>query len=407
MNGDNVQRKLAAIFHADVVGYSRLMRDDEISTVRTLTEYREVFSSLIRQHRGRIIDRAGDSILAEFSSVVDAIQSAVSIQKELKTRNEPLVENRRMLFRIGINIGDVIQEGDQIYGDGVNLAARLEALAHPGGICISRMAYDQIESKLPLGYEYMGEQVVKNINKPVYAYRVIVDPDENEIPKGGDHLSGAQPDDHYEYFKSKKKNEKIKRSFGKMRQGFKDFFDDNKNGKQVGETLYDSKDQFNPLESQVSDTLEQRDTLFSELLGVKHFRVFVGIALFLIFLNVFTSFGDWWFQYPLASIGLIFYFHWLKASFYSPERVKQISEQMFAKEFSRLDSALQSNEQGEVIAQKRVKKRIRVNKHFYIYIGVNGFLFLIDLFGGLSDWWFHFPLIFWGLVLFLQWMKLK
>jgi len=158
MNDQNVQRKLAAIFHSDVVGYSKLMGDDEVATVHTISEYRDVMAKLIRQYRGRVVDTSGDNVLAEFSSVIDAMQSAVSIQKELKTRNAKLLQHRRMQFRIGINIGEVIQEGDRIYGDGVNIAARLESLARPGGICISRVAFDQIECKMPLGYEYLGEQ---------------------------------------------------------------------------------------------------------------------------------------------------------------------------------------------------------------------------------------------------------
>jgi TolB-like protein/class 3 adenylate cyclase len=173
---EKYKRKLAAIFSADVAGYSRLMGDDEVATVDTLTSYREVMYSLIKQHRGRVVDSPGDNILAEFASVVDAAQCAVAVQKELQSRNEELPENRRMLFRIGINLGDVIEEEDRIYGDGVNIAARLEALADPGGICISKTAFDHIETKLPLGYEFIGEQSVKNITKPVFAYRVIMDP---------------------------------------------------------------------------------------------------------------------------------------------------------------------------------------------------------------------------------------
>lgn len=173
---EKYKRKLAAIFSADVAGYSRLMGDDEVATVDTLTSYREVMYSLIKQHRGRVVDSPGDNILAEFASVVDAAQCAVAVQKEIQSRNEELPENRRMLFRIGINLGDVIDEDERIYGDGVNIAARLEALADPGGICISKTAFDHIETKLPLGYEFIGEQTVKNISKPVFAYRVIMDP---------------------------------------------------------------------------------------------------------------------------------------------------------------------------------------------------------------------------------------
>ena len=177
MTQEGFKRKLAAIFSADAVGYSRLMAEDESATVKTIASYREIMVSLIKQHRGRVVDSPGDNLLAEFPSVVDAVQCAVAVQNEFQTRNAELTENRRMEFRIGINLGDVIDEEDRIYGDGVNVAARLEALADPGGICISKTAFDQIETKLPLGYEYLGEQSVKNIPKPVGAYRVLTKPD--------------------------------------------------------------------------------------------------------------------------------------------------------------------------------------------------------------------------------------
>jgi adenylate cyclase len=176
MNQEGFKRKLTAILSADVAGYSRLMAEDESATVKTLAAYREVMASLIKQHRGRVVDSPGDNVLAEFASVVDAVQCGVSVQKELQARNADLPENRRMQFRIGINLGDVIEEEDRIYGDGVNVAARLEGLADPGGICISKTAFDQIETKLPLGYEYLGEQPIKNIPKPVGAYKVLMEP---------------------------------------------------------------------------------------------------------------------------------------------------------------------------------------------------------------------------------------
>ena len=176
MAQEGFKRKLTAILSADVEGYSRLMGEDEEATVRTLTAYREVLSTLIQQHNGKVIDSPGDNLLAEFVSVVDAVQCAVSVQKEIKARNDQLPENRRMQFRIGINLGDVIQEEERIYGDGVNIAARLEGLANTGGICISKTAFDQIESKLPYGYEFLGDQTVKNIAKPVSAYRVLMEP---------------------------------------------------------------------------------------------------------------------------------------------------------------------------------------------------------------------------------------
>ena len=171
-----VKRKLTAILSADVKGYSRLMGEDEKATVRTLNMYKEVMTALIQHHHGRVVDAVGDNVLAEFASVVDAVECGVEIQKELKTRNGELPENRRMEFRIGVNLGDVIEEGEQIYGDGVNIAARLESLAEAGGICISGTAYDQVENKLGLGYQFLGEQTVKNIAKPVRVYKVLTEP---------------------------------------------------------------------------------------------------------------------------------------------------------------------------------------------------------------------------------------
>jgi len=176
MNSPGTKRKLAAILSADVKGYSRLMGDNEEATVQTLTAYREIMSRLIQQHYGRVVDSPGDNLLAEFGSVVDAVECAVIIQKELGARNGALPENRRMAFRIGINLGDVIGEGDRIYGDGVNIAARVEGLAEAGGICLSGSAYDQVENKLDLGYKYLGEHSVKNITKPVRVYRIPIRP---------------------------------------------------------------------------------------------------------------------------------------------------------------------------------------------------------------------------------------
>jgi adenylate cyclase len=161
------KRKLTAILSADVEGYSRLMGQDEEATVRSLTTYREVISSLIKDHKGRVVDSPGDNILAEFVSVIEVMRCAWDVQQEIKTRNKDLPENRRMIFRIGINLGDVIEEEDRIYGDGVNIAARLEDLAEGGGICISGTAYDHVKNKLPFKYETMGEQAVKNIKEPI------------------------------------------------------------------------------------------------------------------------------------------------------------------------------------------------------------------------------------------------
>ena len=177
MATEDFKRKLTAILSADVKGYSRLMGEDEEATVRTITAHRKVITSVIEKYRGRVVDSPGDNILAEFVSVVDAVQSAVEIQEVIRAKNAELPEERRMEFRIGVNLGDVIQEGERIYGDGVNIAARIEGLADPGGICVSGSAYEQIENKLALGYEYIGEHTVKNIVKPIRVYRVPTGPE--------------------------------------------------------------------------------------------------------------------------------------------------------------------------------------------------------------------------------------
>ena len=179
MAEEGFKRKLAAILSADVEGYSRLMDDDEETTVRTLTAYRTTINDLAQQYHGRIVDSPGDNILAEFTSVVNAVKCAVEIQRELAERNAEIPENRKMKFRIGVNLGDVIEEEGRIYGDGVNIAARVEALADAGSIGISGRVYDEIENKLDFKYKYMGEQAVKNISKPVRFYRVFAKHDNN------------------------------------------------------------------------------------------------------------------------------------------------------------------------------------------------------------------------------------
>ena len=176
--GQKVTRKLKAILSADVKGYSILMADDEVHTVKKLNEYRDSMSDIIKSHSGRVVDAVGDNLLAEFSSAVDAVQCSVEIQRDLKQKNKKLTEERRLEFRIGINIGDVIHEEDHIYGSGVNVAARIEGLAEPGGVCISRNAYDHIKNKLKLGYEYIGEQAVKNIKDPVRVYKILMEPED-------------------------------------------------------------------------------------------------------------------------------------------------------------------------------------------------------------------------------------
>jgi adenylate cyclase len=191
MTQEGFKRKLTAILSADAVEYSRLMGEDEEATVRTITAYREVLSALIQQQNGKVLDSPGDNLLAEFVSVVDAVQCAVAVQKKIDARNDELPEDRKMKFRIGVNLGDVIEEEERIYGDGVNIAARIETLAEPGGVSISRTVFNQVRSKLKFGYEYQGEHSVKNIAEPVRVYRVLTDPEDagkiigEEKPKPG------------------------------------------------------------------------------------------------------------------------------------------------------------------------------------------------------------------------------
>ncbi len=176
MSSGGIERRLAAILSADVVGYGRLRAADESGTVRHITAYREQVGAFVREHRGRLVDFSGDCFLAEFSSPVDAATCAAEIQRELKEENVGRPEDHRMQFRIGIHLGDVRVEGERIFGDGVNIAARLEALAEPGGICVSSKVRDEIESQLEFGYEDLGEQSLKNIPKPVHAYRLRLEP---------------------------------------------------------------------------------------------------------------------------------------------------------------------------------------------------------------------------------------
>jgi DNA-binding response OmpR family regulator len=175
----SMHRQLMAILSADVKDYSRLMADDEIETIRTLRAHRSLMSSHIQHYLGRVVDSPGDNLLAEFGSVVKAVQCAIEIQRELKVRNQDLPRSRKMEVRIGINLGDVVIDGNRIYGDGVNIAARLEGLAHAGGICISGTVFDQIEDKLNLSYVYLGEREVKNIRRPIRVYRVGIEPTES------------------------------------------------------------------------------------------------------------------------------------------------------------------------------------------------------------------------------------
>lgn len=322
MTTDEVKRKLAAILSADAKEYSRLMRDDEAATVRTLTDYRGMMTTLIRQHHGRVVDSPGDNILAEFASVVDAVQGAVAIQKELKSRNSKLPENRRMMFRIGINLGDVIVEGERIYGDGVNIAARLEGLAEPGGICISRTAYDQIEDKLPLGYEYLGEKTIKNIPKPVHAYRVLLEPKE------------AAP--------------KLKRE---------------KKGK-------GAKSHSRPSHLFVEKETEKRRRHRTRF--YRYIQVYLSVIGLLFIINMLTTMDTLWFHWPALGWGLVIYLYWLHLA--KRERTDY-----------------------------KDRRKDRFQKHLGTYVGVIGFLFIINMLTYGGTIWFHWPALGWGLILFLHW----
>jgi TolB-like protein/class 3 adenylate cyclase/tetratricopeptide (TPR) repeat protein len=197
-----IERKLAAIFAADVEGYSRLMGIDEVGTLRTLTAYREIIDGLIAQHRGRVFNTAGDSVLAEFPSVVVAVQCAVEAQRSVAEQNTRRSSEQQMRFRIGVHVGDVLVNGDNLFGDGVNIAARLETLAEPGGICVSGTVWDHVRDKLPYTFSDMGEQRVKNIARPlgVYAlerHALIPDPDAGQSSSATGAISvGAHAKEH-------------------------------------------------------------------------------------------------------------------------------------------------------------------------------------------------------------------
>lgn len=177
MADENYKRRLTAILSADVAGYSRLMGDNEAATVSTLKSHRRLITEKVQAAKGRVIDSPGDNVLAAFGSIVDAVSCAVEIQNVLKEKNDELSEDRKMAFRIGVNLGDVIQDGDRIYGDGVNIAARIEGLADPGGVAISGTAFDNIRNKLDYGYRFSGEHAVKNIANPVRVYKVLTEPE--------------------------------------------------------------------------------------------------------------------------------------------------------------------------------------------------------------------------------------
>jgi adenylate cyclase len=189
---EKLKRRLTTVLCADVQGYSRLMEADEAGTLQTLRRYRTAMAALIERHDGRIVNTWGDAVIAEFPSVVEAVQCAIETQQELSTQDPDLPEAQRMRFRIGINLGDVMVDGADIYGDGVNVAARLQEMADPGGILISGPVYDQVHNKLSVGFEYLGRQEVKNVATPVTSYRVTT-ADKTEGLTDTIDVSAAQP----------------------------------------------------------------------------------------------------------------------------------------------------------------------------------------------------------------------
>jgi class 3 adenylate cyclase len=187
----NLERKLATILSADVAGYSRLMAEDEEQTLRTFRGHKEVFEKLVALHRGRIFNTAGDAILVEFSSAVEAVRCATEIQSALRTRNDQLPENRQVRFRIGVNLGDVMVQGPDLLGDGVNVAARLQSAAEPGGICISGSIFDQIRNKLSLSFKALGDLNFKNIPQAVRVFSIAEAEGLGPLPSSGGKRSGS------------------------------------------------------------------------------------------------------------------------------------------------------------------------------------------------------------------------
>lgn len=179
-----VKRRLTSILCADVKSYSRLMENNETRTIGTLRQYRAAMDALVERHDGRTINTWGDAVIAEFSSVVEAVQCAIEVQRELAARNRELPEAEQMWFRIGINLGDVMVENDDLYGEGVNIAARLQELAEPGGILVSGPVYDMVRNKLSVGFENLGQQPVKNVTEPVVSYRIVLDGEARTTPAG-------------------------------------------------------------------------------------------------------------------------------------------------------------------------------------------------------------------------------
>ncbi|MCR9213132.1 MAG: adenylate/guanylate cyclase domain-containing protein [Proteobacteria bacterium] len=244
-------RKLTTILCADVVGYSRLMSHNETETLRQLKQTREVFRAFIEQYGGRIINMAGDGLIADFSSVVNAVHCAIETQNKINDDSKAIQDDTKMLYRIGLNLGDVIIEGDDIFGEGVNVAARLEAMAPTGGICISGTVFDQVKNKLPQSMEFLGEKTVKNISEPIPVYSIALtnSPDESRSGQASSETTAQNVEDA--------EDERIR--------------------KQV-----------------------QKESAFYRLV-----MTFGAISVFLFIINMATSSGYWWFLWPTGSFALM------------------------------------------------------------------------------------------------------
>ena len=252
-----VKRRLTSILCADVKSYARLMESDETRTIGTLRQYRAAMDALVERHEGRTINTWGDAVIAEFSSVVEAVLCAVEVQRELAVRNRALPEAEQMWFRIGINLGDVMVENDDLYGEGVNIAARLQELAEPGGILISGPVYDLVRNKLSVGFDYLGQQPVKNVTEPVTSYRIVLDGEARPA------MAAASPQPRAESW---------------------------------------------PLGS-ATQTLPAR--FWSRFRGLpRPVKVVIVLVLFLFTINLFSGFETVWFHWPAAA-GALFVFLWL------------------------------------------------------------------------------------------------
>ncbi|MBW2323299.1 MAG: adenylate/guanylate cyclase domain-containing protein [Deltaproteobacteria bacterium] len=409
MADESFKRKLAAILSADVAGYSRLMSDNEAATVSTLTAYREVMASLIKQHRGRVVDTPGDNLLAEFPSVVDAVQCAVAVQKELKARNMELPDQRKMQYRIGINLGDVIEEQGSIYGDGVNIAARLEAIADPGGICISRTAYDQIEDKLPLGYEYLGERNVKNIPKPVRAYRVLLEPEQKG--QGSSTTSESKPSDAKGYEQSRKPGAAGTRFSENVRNFMDEMGFDEKARRKLWEkgaremrraARAERRKRYKRSRVKTSeDSIERR--VHAKMNFTRHLQTFLAVGVGFLVINLITSPRTLWFFWPMLPWALGLFIHWVGALAFTGGRIEKMRGQI-AKAASRLSDKVSGTETLDELIEVQLESKVKFYKHLYIFLGVTGFFLFINLITSPGTLWFCWPVFPWGVGLFIHWI---